>query len=97
MFAFQGSLCILVSDLGFKELTMSSETCALLGYYAASSGKSLPTFRSRNVAEELPLRSLIKNIMIRGGVWPSTHDELVTTYLNAFAKFIKDIDFQKLQ
>jgi len=41
--------------------------------------------------------SLIKHIMIRGGVWPSTHDELVTTYLNAFAKFIKDIDFQKLQ
>ena len=40
--------------------------------------------------------SLIKHIMIRGGVWPSTHDELVTTYLNAFAKFIKDIDFQKL-
>ena len=35
--------------------------------------------------------------MIRGGVWLSTHDELVTTYLNAFAKFIKAIDFQKLQ
>ena len=41
--------------------------------------------------------SLIKHIMIRGGVWPSTHNELVTTYLNAFAKFIKAIDFQKLQ
>ena len=35
--------------------------------------------------------------MIRGGVWPLTHDELVTTCLNAFAKFIKAIDFQKLQ
>jgi len=30
--------------------------------------------------------SLVKHIMIRGGVWPSTHNELVTTYLNAFAK-----------
>jgi len=35
--------------------------------------------------------------MIRGEVWPSTHDKLITTYLNAFAKFIKVIDFQKLQ
>jgi hypothetical protein len=25
------------------------------------------------------------------------HDELVTTYLNAFSRFIKSIDFQKLQ
>ena len=34
--------------------------------------------------------------MIRGGDWPPAHDELVTTYLNAFTRFIKSIDFQKL-
>jgi hypothetical protein len=39
----------------------------------------------------------MKNIMIRGGVWPSTHVELVTTYLNEFTKFIKAIDFLKLR
>jgi hypothetical protein len=41
--------------------------------------------------------SIMKNIMIRGGVWPSTHIELVTTYLNKFTKFIKAIDFLKLR
>jgi len=35
--------------------------------------------------------------MIRGGDWPPAHDELVTTYLTAFTRFIKSIDFQKLQ
>ena len=41
--------------------------------------------------------SLIKHIMIRGGDWPPAHDELVTTYLTAFTRFIKSIDFQKPQ
>ena len=41
--------------------------------------------------------SLIKHTMIRGGDWPPAHDELVTTYLTAFTRFIKSIDFQKLQ
>jgi hypothetical protein len=35
--------------------------------------------------------------MIRGGDWPPVHDELVNTYINAFTRFIKSIDFQKLQ
>jgi hypothetical protein len=32
----------------------------------------------------------------RGGNWPPTNDELVVNYLNAFPKFVKSIDFQKL-
>ena len=40
--------------------------------------------------------SLIKQITTRGGDWPTTNDELVTIYLNEFSRFIKSIDFQKL-
>jgi len=40
--------------------------------------------------------ALIKHIMIRRGDWPPAHDEMVTTYLNAFTRLIKSIDFQKL-
>jgi hypothetical protein len=41
--------------------------------------------------------SLIKCIMTRGGDWPPANDEMVATYLNAFTRFIKSTDFQKLQ
>jgi len=34
--------------------------------------------------------------MTRGGDWPPANDELVTNYLNAFSRFIKSVDFQKL-
>jgi hypothetical protein len=40
--------------------------------------------------------SLIKQIMVSGGTWPPANDELITKYLNAFSKFVKSIDFQKL-
>jgi hypothetical protein len=40
--------------------------------------------------------SLIRHITARGGNWLPTNDELVVNYLNAFSKFIKFIDFQKL-
>jgi hypothetical protein len=39
---------------------------------------------------------LIKQIMVSGGTWPPANDELITKYLNAFSKFVKSIDFQKL-
>jgi hypothetical protein len=50
-----------------------------------------------NILLLLAVSSLIKHVMIRGEYWPPAHDELVTTYLNAFSRFIKSIDFQKLQ
>jgi hypothetical protein len=40
--------------------------------------------------------SLIHHITARGGDWPPTNGELVANYLNAFSRFIKSIDFQKL-
>jgi hypothetical protein len=40
--------------------------------------------------------SLIQHITARGGDWPPTNGELVAKYLNAFSRFIKCIDFQKL-
>jgi len=42
------------------------------------------------------ISSLIKQIMVSGGTWPPANDELITKYLNAFSKFVKSIDFQKL-
>jgi len=41
-------------------------------------------------------RSLIQHIMVRGGDWPPTNGELVAKHLNAFSRFVKSIDFQKL-
>jgi hypothetical protein len=40
--------------------------------------------------------SFIRHIADRAGNWPPANDELVATYLNAFSRFIKSIDFQKL-
>jgi hypothetical protein len=45
---------------------------------------------------EVQRSSLIKHIMTRGGNWPPANHELVTNYLNAFTRFIKSNDFQKL-
>jgi hypothetical protein len=45
---------------------------------------------------ELQRSSLIQHIMARRGNWPPTNDELVANYFNAFSRFIKSIDFQKL-
>jgi hypothetical protein len=40
--------------------------------------------------------SLIKQIMVSGRTWPPANEELITKHLNAFSKFVKSIDFQKL-
>jgi hypothetical protein len=40
--------------------------------------------------------SLIKQITVSGGTWSPANDELITKYLNAFSKFVKSTDFQKL-
>jgi ribonuclease HI len=40
--------------------------------------------------------SLIQHITARGGDWPPTNGKLVSNYLNAFSRFIRSIDFLKL-
>ena len=40
--------------------------------------------------------SIIRHITATGGEWPPANDELIANYLNAFSRFIKSIDFQKL-
>jgi len=40
---------------------------------------------------------MIKHITTRGGTWPPTNNELVNKHLKIFTKFIKSIDFTKLQ
>jgi len=45
-----------------------------------------------------PNRSdMIKLITTRGGIWPPRNNELVNKYLKIFTKFIKSIDFTKMQ
>jgi hypothetical protein len=41
--------------------------------------------------------SLDKHITAGGGSWPTTNNELVTTHIDAFTRFVKSIDFNKLQ
>jgi hypothetical protein len=41
--------------------------------------------------------SLDKHITAGEGSWPSTNSELVTTHIDAFKRFVKSIDFTKLQ
>jgi len=40
--------------------------------------------------------SMIKTIVCSGGSWPPPKDELTNKYLQAFAPFVKSIDFQTL-
>jgi len=40
--------------------------------------------------------SMIQHITTRGGIWLPSNNELVTRYLNAFAQYVKSIDFSKL-
>jgi ribonuclease HI len=40
---------------------------------------------------------MIKNISMRGGLWPPTNNELVNKYLDIFTMFVKSIDFSILQ
>jgi hypothetical protein len=41
--------------------------------------------------------SLEQHITAGGGSWPTTKSELVTTHIDAFTRFDKSIDFNKLQ
>jgi hypothetical protein len=41
--------------------------------------------------------SLKQHIMADGGNWPTTNNELVASYLKSFSRFVKCIDFNKLQ
>jgi hypothetical protein len=45
---------------------------------------------------EPPKSSMIQHITTRGGIWPPTNNELEAKDLNAFAQFVKSIDFSKL-
>ena len=40
--------------------------------------------------------SMIKTIVCSGGSWPPSKEELTNKYIQAFATFIKSIDFQTL-
>jgi hypothetical protein len=46
---------------------------------------------------EVQRSSLKQHITARGGRWPTTNSELVATHLDAFSRFFKSIDFNKLQ
>jgi hypothetical protein len=50
---------------------------------------------ARNILEAQ--RSSLKQHITGGGSWPTTNNELVATHLDAFSRFIKSIDFNKLQ
>jgi ribonuclease HI len=39
---------------------------------------------------------LINQIILSGGIWPPTKNELISNYLKAFTKFVNLIDFEKL-
>jgi len=40
--------------------------------------------------------SMIKTIVCSGGSWPPAKDEMTNKYIQAFASFVKSIDFQTL-
>jgi hypothetical protein len=42
-------------------------------------------------------RSSKQHLMVDGGNWPTTNSELVASYLKSFSRFVKSIDFNKLQ
>jgi hypothetical protein len=42
-------------------------------------------------------KTLKHQIKTSGGSWPTTNSDLVTTYSQAFARFIKSVDFFNLQ
>jgi hypothetical protein len=46
---------------------------------------------------EFQRSSLKQHITAGGGAWPTTNSDLVAKYLNAFSRFVKSIDFNKLQ
>jgi len=40
--------------------------------------------------------NLMKQITLSGGTWPQAKDEMISKYLKVFIRFVKLIDFQKL-
>jgi hypothetical protein len=40
---------------------------------------------------------MIREIKNTGGNWPTTHETLVSKYLQIFVKFVKSIDFTDLE
>ena len=40
--------------------------------------------------------NLMKQITLSGGTWPPAKDEMISKYLKVFIRFVKLIDFQKL-
>jgi len=40
--------------------------------------------------------NLMKQITLSGGTWPQAKDEIISKYLKVFIRFVKLIDFQKL-
>jgi hypothetical protein len=46
---------------------------------------------------EVQRSSLKQHVMAGGGSWPTTNSELVATHPEAFSRFVKSIEFNKLQ
>jgi hypothetical protein len=46
---------------------------------------------------EIQRKTLKHQIKTSGGTWPTTNKELVAKYSHAFTRFIKSVDFYKLQ
>jgi hypothetical protein len=46
---------------------------------------------------EMQRKTLKHQIKTSGGSWPTTNSDLVAKYLQAFSRFIKSVDFYKLQ
>jgi len=46
---------------------------------------------------EVQRSSLKQHIMADGGNWPTHNSELIASYLKSFSKFVKSIEFNKLQ
>ena len=46
---------------------------------------------------DIPRKNMKNQIQASGGTWPTTNRNLVAKYLQAFLRFIKSIDFTKLQ
>ena len=46
---------------------------------------------------EIQRKTMKRQIKARGGTWPTTSSDLVAKYSHAFTRFIKSVDFYKLQ
>jgi hypothetical protein len=46
---------------------------------------------------DIPRKTMKHQIQSRGGTWPTTNKDLIAQYLQVFVRFIKSIDFNKLE